>query len=187
MIRRYLFHLASHGNVTAPTQDQALSALLFLYREVFGVELPYVDGVERAERPARAPAVLTREAVRRMLSLLSGTHRLTASLLYSPGSGLMECAGLRVEGVGFGYGQITVGDGKGEKDRRTILPVPTGDPLKEQSGRVRALHDDGLMRGCGRVYLPHALERKYPKAAAGGDGSGCSSRPGCRSTRGQAR
>jgi len=164
-VRRYLSHLTSDGNVAAPTQNQALSALLFLYREVLGVDLPYVDGVERAKRPARVPAVLTREEVRRVLSRLSGTQHLKASLLYGSGLRLMECVRLRVKDVDFGYGQLTVRDGKGEKDRRTILPGTLADPLRVQLERVRALHNDDLGRGYRKVYLPHALSRKYPNAA----------------------
>ena len=118
-----------------------LSALLFLYREVLGVDLPYVDGMERAKRPARVPTVLTREGVRRVLSRLPGTHHLMASLLYGSGLRLMECVRLRVKDVDFGYGQITVRGGKGEKDRRTILPGPLADPLKEQANALARRRD----------------------------------------------
>ena len=165
-IGRYLTFLATQRHVSASMQNQALSALLFLYQEVLGVDLTFVAGVVRAKRPQRVPTVLTREEVVKVLSQLSGTCRLMASLLYGSGLRLMECARLRVKDVDFGYGQITVRDGKGEKDRRTILPGPLVEPLKRQLGRVRLLHEEDLREGYGRVYLPYALERKYPRTAA---------------------
>ena len=165
-IRQYLSHLATEGRVAASTQNQALSALLFLYREVLGMELPYIDGVERAKRPVRVPVVLTREEAGRVLSHLGGTYGLMASLLYGSGLRLMECVRLRVKDVDFGYRQITVRDGKGEKDRRTVLPESLAEPLRRQLERTRLLHDEDLRRGYGRIYLPYALARKYPHAAA---------------------
>jgi integron integrase len=164
-IRQYLSHLANNRNVAASTQNQALSALLFLYREVLGVDLPFVEGIARARRPARVPTVLTREEARRLLANLSGVHRLMAGLLYGSGLRLMECVRLRVKDVDFGYGQITVRDGKGEKDRRTVLPRPLAVPLERQLARARRLHDGDLGAGYGAVYLPYALERKYAGAA----------------------
>ncbi|MBA3241072.1 MAG: phage integrase N-terminal SAM-like domain-containing protein [Acidobacteria bacterium] len=121
-IRQYVSHLANEGRVSASTQNQALSALLFLYREVLGSDLPFIDGIERAKRPVRLPVVLTRVEVERVLASLSGTHHLMAGLLSGSGLRLMECVRLRVKDVDFGYSQITVRDGKGEKDRRTVLP-----------------------------------------------------------------
>jgi integron integrase len=165
-IRRYLSHLASEKNVSASTQNQAASALLFLYREVLGVDLPYVEGVERAKRPARVPVVLTRGEARALLSRLAGAHRLMASLLYGAGLRLMECARLRVKDIDFGYMQVVVRDGKGEKDRRTILPGPLAAPLRRQVSAALRLHEEDLRRGYGKVYLPYALGRKYPDAAA---------------------
>lgn len=165
-IRQFLSHLAVDGKVAASTQNQALCALLFLYREVLGVDLPFVDGIERAKRPARVPVVLTREECELILSRMSGAYGLMASLLYGSGLRLMECVRLRVKDVDFGYNQITVRDGKGEKDRRTVLPGPLAGPLRRQLERVRLLHQEDLERGYGRVYLPYALERKYPTAAA---------------------
>ena len=165
-IRQYLSHLATEGRVSASTQNQALSALLFLYREVLGAELAYVEGIERAKRPARVPVVLTREEVRRILDCLTGAHRLMASLLYGSGLRVMECVRLRVKDVDFGYQQITVRDGKGEKDRRTLLPPSLAEPLRRQLARAKLLHEEDTERGYGRVYLPYALERKYPSAAA---------------------
>ena len=165
-IRQYLSHIADRHNVAASTQNQTLSALLFLYREVLGVELPFVEGVVYAKRPARVPTVLTREEVGRLLSHLSGVHHLMASLLYGAGLRLMECVRLRVKDVDFGYRQITVRDGKGEKDRRTMLPGPVAGPLEAQLARAKRLHEADLQAGRGRVFMPYALERKYPDAAS---------------------
>jgi integron integrase len=165
-IRQYLSYLANEGRVAASTQNQALSALLFLYREVLGIELPYVEGIERAKRPARVPVVLTREEANRVLSHTGGVYKLMLGLLYGAGLRLMECVRLRVKDVDFGYCQITVRDGKGEKDRRTVLPVLLVEPLSRQLKRSRLLHEEDLHMGYGRVYLPYALERKYPNAAA---------------------
>jgi integron integrase len=164
-IRQYLSHLANQGNVSASTQNQALSALLFLYREVLGRELEYVDGIERAKRPQRVPTVLTSSEVQRVLAQLSGIHRLMASLLYGAGLRLMECVRLRVKDIDFEYQQITVRDGKGEKDRRTILPATLAEAIRTQLARARLLHEEDLRVGFGSVYLPYALERKYPNAS----------------------
>jgi integron integrase len=163
---RYLSHLATDGNVAASTQNVALSALLFLYREVLQMDLPLIEGVERAKRPQRVPVVLTVEEVKQILARVSGTHNLMASLLYGAGLRLMECVRLRVKDIDFDYKQIIVRDGKGEKDRRTILPAPLIDPLRLHLARVRLLHEEDLRQGFGRVYLPYALERKYPNASA---------------------
>lgn len=164
-IRQYLSHMANEGHVSASTQNQALAALLFLYRDVLGAELPFIDGVERAKLPVRVPMVLTHEETSRILSRLDGIYSLMAGLLYGSGLRLMECVRLRVMDIDFGYRQITVRNGKGEKDRRTVLPVPLIEPLKHQLVRARLLHEEDLQRGYGRVYLPYALERKYPNAA----------------------
>jgi integrase len=156
-IRQYLSHLANEGRVSASTQNQALSALLFLYREVLGSDLPFIDGIERAKRPTHVPVVLTRAEVERVLASLSGTHRLMASLLYGSGLRLMECLRLRVKDVDFGYRQLTVRDGKGEKDRRTVLPEQLIAPLREHLGCVRRLHEEDLAKRYGRVYLRSCL------------------------------
>ena len=165
-IRQYLSRLATDGRVAASTQNQALSALLFLYREVLNVELLFVEGLTCAKQPVRVPVVLTPEEARHILDQLSGTYGLMAGLLYGSGPRLMECVRLRVKDVDFGYRQITVRDGKGEKDRRTMLPDSLTEPLKRQIERARLLHEEDLQRGYGRAYLPYALERKYPNAAA---------------------
>jgi integron integrase len=164
-IRQYLSHLANDGNVAASTQNVALSALLFLYREVLLIDLPLIDGVERAKRPRRIPVVLTQEEVKCVLAQISGTHHLMASLLYGAGLRLMECVRLRIKDIDFDYQQIIVRDGKGEKDRRTILPQPLIEPLRHHLARVRLQHDEDVRMGYGSVYLPYALERKYPNAA----------------------
>ena len=164
-IRQYLSHLANHDKVSASTQNVALSALLFLYREVLGIELEFIAGIERAKRPVRVPAVLTREEVNLILSKLSGRHHLMASLLYGAGLRLMECVRLRVKDLDLGYRQITIRDGKGEKDRRTILPASLIEPLRRQLSQARLQHKEDILAGYGKVYLPYALERKYPNAA----------------------
>jgi integron integrase len=163
-IRQYLSHLANDGNVAASTQNVAFFALLFLYREVLLIDLPIIEGVERAKRPRRVPVVLTLEEVKRVLARISGTHHLMASLLYGSGLRLMECVRLRVKDLDFDYRQIIVRDGKGQKDRRTILPEPLIEHLRHHLARVRLQHDEDVRQGCGSVYLPYALERKYPHA-----------------------
>ncbi len=164
-IRQYLSNMATNGNVAASTQNVALAALLFLYREVLRIDLPLVEGVERAKRPQRIPVVLTPEEVERILTHTKGTHQLMASLLYGAGLRLMECVRLRVKDVDFDYRQIIVRDGKGEKDRRTILPKPIIEPLRRHLAKVQLQHEEDVCLSCGSVYLPYALERKYPKAA----------------------
>ncbi|MGA9997485.1 MAG: integron integrase [Pyrinomonadaceae bacterium] len=164
-IRQYLSHLATQGQVSASTQNVALAALLFLYREVLGREMDFIDGIERAKQPIRVPTVLTQEEVNRLLSHLTGIHHLMASLLYGAGLRLMECVRLRVKDIDFGYQQIIVRDGKGEKDRRTILPSTLVEPLRKQLKRAKFLHEEDLLHGHGSVYLPYALERKYPNAS----------------------
>jgi integron integrase len=164
-IRQFLSHLAVEGSVSASTQNVALCALLFLYRDVLGVELPYVEGIQRAKRPARVPVVFTRKEVERLLARLSGTYGLIARLLYGSGLRVMESVRLRVKDLDFEYTEILVRDGKGEKDRRTILPRPLAEPLHRHLGRVKLLHEIDLSEGFGEVYLPYALGRKYPNAA----------------------
>ncbi len=163
-VEAFLTHLAVSRNVSASTQNQALSAILFLYREVLGVELAWLDGVQRAKKPARLPVVLTTTEVRALLAQLEGTHWLMANLLYGAGLRLMECVRLRVKDVDFGMQQVLVRDGKGSKDRVTMLPAALVEPLKTHLERVKALHGHDLSAGFGDVYLPYALERKYPRA-----------------------
>ena len=161
----FLTHLAVAGRVAASTQNQAKSAVLFLYREVLAVELPWLDGVKQARAPKRLPVVLTRDEVGAVLARLEGTQWLIGSLLYGSGLRLMECLRLRVKDVDFGRNEILVRDGKGAKDRVTMLPIALKSPLQAHLGRVQSLHRQYLGEGYGEVYLPNALERKYPMAA----------------------
>lgn len=126
----------------------------------------YVEGIERAKRPARVPVVLTRAEAERILSHVGGTYRLMDGLLYGSGLRLMECVRLRVKDIDFGYRQVKVRDGKGEKARRTMLPESLTEPLGRHLGRVRLLHGDDMRAGYGRVYLPYTLERKHQNAGA---------------------
>ncbi|MBD8871269.1 integron integrase [Rhodanobacter sp. DHB23] len=163
-LEAFLSRLAVRNQVAANTQNQALSALLFLYREVLGVELPWLDGVTRAKRPARVPTVLSREEVTRLLAYMDGRPRLLACLLYGAGLRLMEALRLRVKDVDFDRGEITVRDGKGGKDRRTMLPRSLIEPLRLELERSRQLHQADLHEGFGATWLPFALARKYPSA-----------------------
>ena len=164
-IRTFLSDLATNGKVAASTQKQALAALLFLYRVVLGLDLPSIDGVMRAKGPVRLPVVLTREEVRALLAQLDGTTWLVASLLYGSGLRVMECLRLRVKDVDFEMGQLMVRDGKGHKDRVTMLPALLAPPLREQIERVRRLHQKELREGYGSVHLPYAMDRKAPEAS----------------------
>jgi len=163
-VEEFLSHLATVGQVAPSTQNQALSALLFLYREVLAVELPWLDGVVRAKRSQHVPVVLTENEVRALLARLDGTKWLAASLLYSTGMRLLEGLRLRVKDVDFERSEITVRDGKGAKDRRTVLSERLLEPLRTHLAKVRALHEQDLGEGFGEVHLPFALARKYPKA-----------------------
>ena len=160
----FLSWLATERNVAAATQNQALSALLFLYRKVLGVELPWLDEMVRAQRPVRVPVVLTEAEVRRLLDQLSGDLRLMAGLLYGAGLRQIECLSLRVKDIDFAYRQILVRDGKGAKDRVTMLPEHLVQPLQAHLGKVHALHGRDLKAGFGETRLPYALGRKYPRA-----------------------
>jgi len=164
-VTRFLTYLARDGRVAASTQNQALSALLFLYKQVLNQEIGWLEGAERAKRPARLPVVLTRDEVHKIFAHLHGMHRLMAGLLYGSGLRLMECVRLRVKDVDFGYLRITVRDGKGGKDRVTMLPVNLAKSLERHLQKVRAQHEEDLEAGFGRVFLPNAIARKYPGAA----------------------
>jgi len=163
-VEAFLTHLAVERNVAAATQNQAKSALLFLYKEVLGAELPWLDGVESAKRPRRLPAVLTPEEVGAVLRRVDGTSGLVLRLLYGTGMRMLEALRLRVKDVEFQRREILVRDGKGARDRVTMLPDRLALPLRAHLARVKTLHDDDLREGCGEVYLPHALARKYPNA-----------------------
>ncbi len=163
-IRAFLSHLAVARKVAASTQSQALSALIFLYREVLDRDVGWLGEIERAKKPERLPVVFSRGEVRAILLHLDGQHWLMASLLYGAGLRLMECLRLRVKDVDFAYRQILVRDGKGQKDRVTMLPHALVEPLKRQLEKVKVLHEEDLAEGFGEVYLPFALERKFANA-----------------------
>jgi integron integrase len=161
----FLTRLATERNVAAGTQNQALAALLFLYREVLRQDLPWMNTVVRAKRPRRVPVVLTRIEIQRLLAQLEGREWLMAGLLYGSGMRLMECLRLRVKDVDFQRREIIVRAGKGDKDRHVPLPRALVPALHQQLATVRFLHTADLDAGFGAVYLPHALSRKYPRAA----------------------
>ena len=165
-INAFLTHLAVKEQVSASTQNQALSALLFLYRYVLDREIGDFGKVIRARRPKRLPVVMTREEVKAVLDHLEGDKWLMASLMYGSGLRLMECLRLRVQDVDFAGSQITVRDGKGNKDRRTMLPESVKAPLRRHLKRVRAIHEKDRAAGYGRVSMPYALSRKYPNAGS---------------------
>jgi integron integrase len=160
-----LTHLAVAGKVAASTQNQAKSALLFLYREVLEIQLPWLDNVTQAKAPKRLPVVLTVSETQAILAQLKGTHSLVAGLLYGAGMRLMEAIRLRVKDIEFARHEIIVREGKGFKDRVTMLPESLIAPLKLHLVKVQALHDEDVAAGYGEVYLPFALDKKYPHAA----------------------
>jgi integron integrase len=164
-VTQFLTHLAREGQVAASTQNQALSALLFLYQGVFKRELGWLAAVERVRRPARLPVVLTSEEARRLFSHLHGLSRLMAGLLYGSGLRVMECVRLRVKDLDFGYLRVTVREGKGGKDRITMLPTNIAAALERHLGKVRIQHVEDLEAGFGRVHLPNALALKFPNAS----------------------
>ena len=163
-INRFLTHLAVAENVAASTQNQALAAILFLYQAVLAKDLDRIDGIVRAKKPKRLPVVLTRDEVRALLGRISGTPKLAARLLYGGGLRLLEALRLRVKEFDFGANQITIRDGKGQKDRVTMLPASAKESLFNHLEQVRRIHREDLNHGFGRVYLPDALARKYPNA-----------------------
>jgi integron integrase len=163
-VTAFLSWLATERNVAAATQNQALSALLFLYKHVLGQALPWLDEMVRARRPVRLPTVLTEAEVRRLLAQMEGAVRLMAALLYGSGLRQIECLTLRVKDIDFAYRQIIVRDGKGARDRATMLPENLVQPLQAQLGKVRLLHQRDRKEGFGEVWLPHALARKYRRA-----------------------
>ena len=158
-IRQFLTHLAVTQNVAAATQNQAFAALLFLYRNVLNVELQNVNAV-RAKKPKHLPVVFTPEEVRQILARLSGVPLIAASLLYGAGLRVSEALRLRVKDVDFQINQITVREGKGEKERLTMLPQSVKDAFTVHLEQVKQLHEDDLRNGFGEVYLPYALERQ---------------------------
>lgn len=164
-VEAFLTHLATAGQVSASTQNQAVSALLFLYREILGVQLPWLDNVTRAKKPQRLPTVLSKNEVSRVLDRMDGNYGVMARLLYGTGMRLMECCRLRVKDIDFDRAEIMIRDGKGAKDRVTMLPDVLIQPLREHLAKRRRVYEDDLAVGKAEVYLPDALARKYPNAA----------------------
>ena len=163
-MNQFLTHLAVKENVSASTQNQALSALLFFYRHVIGREVGDLGEVIRARKPTRLPVVMTRDEVKAVMANLTGDKWLMASLMYGAGLRLMECLRLRVQDIDFSRNEILVRDGKGAKDRITMLPESLNIPLQEHLKRVKAIHERDLSEGWGRVQMPDVLDRKYPNA-----------------------
>ncbi len=163
-IERYLSHLATDRRVSASTQNQALSALLFLYKKVLGQDLPWLEDVVRARRPVRVPTVLSRTEVERLLQTMYGHHWLVASLLYGSGLRLIECLRLRIKDIDLEYLQITVIDGKGAKGRRTMLPEKLVPHIRRQMDVVRSMFDRDRREGRPGVSIPFAIDRKYERA-----------------------
>lgn len=163
-ISQFLTHLAVKENVAAATQNQALSAILFLYKIVLPKELGKIENI-RAKKPRRVPVVLTKNEITRIFRHLSGTQKLIAGLMYGSGLRLMEALRIRIKDIDFGYNQITVRDGKGQKDRVTMFPQSLTTDMQLHLNRVKALHEQDLHEGFGSVYLPFALAKKYPNAA----------------------
>lgn len=163
-IEAFIQDLAVNRKVAASTQNQALSAILFLYKEVLGKDPGKVEMSRRAKRPQTVPTVFSADETRRLLIQLDGVYWIMAHLLYGAGLRLMECVRLRVKDVDFERNQIIIRDGKGAKDRRTMLPDVVKEPLGLHLEKVKAMHEKDLSEGAGSVYLPYALERKYPKA-----------------------
>lgn len=161
-IEQFLTHLAVEGKVAASTQNQAKSALLFLYREVLEIQLPWLDNIESAKTPKRMPVVLTQQEVMSVLMQMEGTYQLVGRLLYGTGMRILECLRLRVKDIDFVRGEILVRDGKGFKDRVTMLPRSLHAPLQTHLRSVKAAHEKDLAEGFGTVAMPYALDRKYP-------------------------
>jgi len=161
----FLSALATRGNVTSSTQNQAMAALSFLYREVIGRPLEETERVARAKRSVRVPVVLTRDEVKRVIAELDEVPQLVALLLYGSGLRLLECLQLRIKDIDFGSHEIVVRAGKGDKDRMTMLPEGVAERLRSHLEVVRGVHARDLKRGGGRVDIPNALARKYPRAS----------------------
>lgn len=163
-ISEYLSFLAVEKMVSASTQNQAMSAILYLYREVLVLQIPDIPGIKSAKKPAKLPVVYTQKEVKKVFLFMDEKYKLMAGLLYGSGLRLMECIRLRIKDVDFSYKQIIVRDGKGNKDRITPLPLNIIEPLKGHLEKVKLIHQNDLNDGYGAVYLPYALQRKYPNA-----------------------
>ena len=163
-VEAFLSHLAVERTVSASTQNQALCALLFLYKKVLNTDFLWLEKFTPAKKPSRVPVVLTKDEVKMIINELRGTNWLVANLLYGSGLRLQEALRLRVKDLDFGFKQIVVRDGKGGKDRFTVLPTKLIEPLQKQLAAVQKLHEQDLRNGLGRVNMPFALARKYPNA-----------------------
>src|SRR5438477_56794 len=163
-VNKFLTSLAVDGEVAAATQNQALSALLFLYRHVLNEPLPWIDGIVRAKRPMRVPVVLTQPEVRTLMEQMTGVPRLVALLLYGGGLRLLEGLRLRVKDINFARGELFIRDPKGKRDRITILPQAVIAPLRDHLEYVKSVHAAYIAAGFGSVVLPTALARKFPNA-----------------------
>ena len=164
-IRVYLSHLVNDKNIASSTQNVALSALLFLYRQVLKINVPNLDKLKRAKQPKRLPVILTREEIKKLLTYIDGVEHLVISLLYGTGMRISEGLSLRVKDIDFEKKEILIRDGKGDEDRKTMLPTSLIQRLKQQLEYVRSIHNLDLAKGLGEVELPLALARKYPRGA----------------------
>jgi integron integrase len=164
-IEDFLSYLVMKRNVASSTQNQAFNAILFLYNNVLNADMPQDINALRSKKPVRLPTVMTREESLKLIGAMRGTHQLMAKLMYGSGLRVMECIRLRVKDIEFAMNQIIVRDGKGKKDRVTVLPESVKPALKEHLAYVKRIHQNDLNAGFGRVYLPNALARKYPNAA----------------------
>jgi len=163
-IKQYLTYLAVERKVSASTQNQAFNALLFLYKKVLEIDLPKIEDITRAKPTKRLPVVFTRNEIRALLAQFDGTKWLIYNLIYGCGFRIMECLRLRVKDIDFHYKQIIIRDAKGKKDRVTVLPDLLINSLRLHLDKAKILHQQDIDNGYGRVYLPFALERKYPNA-----------------------
>lgn len=164
-INKFLTHLAVEGKVASSTQNQALCALIFLYREVIKKEIGSLEETVWAKKSKKLPTVFTRTEIKEVLESLKGVEWIAGNLLYGAGLRLLECLRLRTKDINFSYNQLIIRDGKGEKDRVTMLPVAVKPALKAHLEDVKKLHINDLKRGYGSVYLPYALDKKYPNAS----------------------
>jgi integron integrase len=163
-IHSFINHLAVVKKVSVSTQNQALQSILFLYKQILKTEIGWIEEIKRVERIKHIPVVFSREEAKNILSYMKGVTRLIASLLYGSGLRLNECLRLRVKDIDFDYKQIIIRDGKGEKDRRTTLPLTLMPALQKQIRKVKQTHQDDLKKGLGKAPLPYALGQKYPNA-----------------------
>jgi integron integrase len=163
-IESFLSHLVLQRNVAASTQNQAFNAILFLYDQVLGMKMPENIQSIRSKKPIRVPTVMTHDETQKMITAMNGVHQLMAKMMYGCGLRVLECLRLRVKDIDFSLNQIVVRDGKGKKDRITVLPEGIKTDVEGHLRYVKRIHQEDLRRGFGRVYLPYALERKYPSA-----------------------